>query len=66
MNKPHTRESIRDTLRASSDWNYTTSDSKLWRVAFQLYNEAHPADQLEIKWNCSKCFGIVKDWLEKA
>jgi hypothetical protein len=66
MAKEHTRESIRDTLKASRDWNYTNSDSKLWAIAFGLYNEAHTDQQLELKWNCAKCYQRVKDWLEKA
>jgi len=67
MTKPaHTRETIRDTLRASSEWNNAQNDSRLWNIAFGLYNEAHPGGELYTKWGCSKCFAKVKEWLEQA
>jgi hypothetical protein len=60
----HTRETIRDTLRASSEWNTAQNDSRLWNIAFGLYNDAHPGGELYTKWGCGKCFQKVKDWLD--
>jgi len=59
----HTRESIRDVLRASRDWNVFDSNSKAWQIAFGLYNEVHTDQPLQAKWGCGKCFQKVKDWL---
>jgi hypothetical protein len=64
--KQYTRESIRDTLRASSEWHNAESGSRLWNIAFGLYNDAHPGGELYTKWGCSKCFAKVKEWLEQA
>jgi len=57
------REEIRNRLLTSGQINNFDKSSKLWQMAFDLYNK-EKADNL--KANCSVCFKKVKQWLMKV
>lgn len=54
-----TKEEVLNELKASREIN-EPGDTKLWRVAFDLYLKAKG---MKLSLTCSKCFAAVKEWL---
>lgn len=55
------RNQIVQQLRAAGLWTTADKSSKVWKRAFDLYNEATGT---RLDMGCNKCFQKVKEWLE--
>jgi hypothetical protein len=58
-----TRQDVLNGLRAAKEIN-VVDDTDLWRKAFDLYREATGV-KMNARDRCSKCFKMVREWLEK-
>jgi hypothetical protein len=56
-----TKEELLNQMKASREHN-TMGNTKLWREAFKMYNEAHGTN-LKASDGCGKCFNKVAEWL---
>lgn len=56
------KEEVLNRLRIAREVN-VMDDTKNWKDAFKLYNEAH-GTKMKAEDRCSKCYQKVLDWLQ--